>query len=79
MAPVWRPRSDVHLALNQTGSYPAWNALCCGVESALTFDGVLSPTGTMILAVYAVLTSGATLPIAAPASVGLGETLTLPQ
>jgi 2-polyprenyl-3-methyl-5-hydroxy-6-metoxy-1,4-benzoquinol methylase len=79
MAPVWRPRSDVHLALNQTGSYPAWNALCCGVESALTFDGVLSPTGTMILAVYAVLTSGATLPIAAPASVGLGETLTLAQ
>ncbi len=38
--PVWRPRADVHVALNREGLYANWNSLCCGIEDELLFGGM---------------------------------------
>jgi 2-polyprenyl-3-methyl-5-hydroxy-6-metoxy-1,4-benzoquinol methylase len=40
VAPVWRPRPDVHEVLNRGHHYHPLNALCSGLDSDLEFAGV---------------------------------------
>jgi ubiquinone/menaquinone biosynthesis C-methylase UbiE len=40
VAPVWRPRPDVHEVLNRSHHYHPLNALCSGMDSELVFAGV---------------------------------------
>ena len=77
--PVWLPRADIQLALNKEGLYPTWNALCCGIQGDLTFEGATA-TGSevpidldLIFAngSYVRLISGAMLPLGE--QVGLGR------
>jgi SAM-dependent methyltransferase len=73
-APVWRARPDVHQTLNGSGLYPAWNALCSGVESMLTFEGVGSePT----LAVQLILANGCIAQVPCAERLPLGEAVRL--
>jgi 2-polyprenyl-3-methyl-5-hydroxy-6-metoxy-1,4-benzoquinol methylase len=72
-APVWLPRPDVHLQLNKSGLYGAWNALCCGVQAEMIF-GSLRPIGNaMSLAIELVLSTGRVLTARSPSQIRLEE------
>ena len=72
--PVWLPRPDVQEAINATGLYASWNALCCGVDDTLTFpEGALTTTAEIVLA------DGSAVPIPIPADLPLDETVFVAQ
>jgi ubiquinone/menaquinone biosynthesis C-methylase UbiE len=77
-APVWRPRPDVQQVMNGAGLYPAWNALCSGVEADLVFEGLTPGRGGPTLQLAMVLASGAVIAVPAPDRLALGEQLRLP-
>jgi ubiquinone/menaquinone biosynthesis C-methylase UbiE len=62
-APLWLPRPDVHLALNKAGLYGAWNALCCGLDSALVYPGVQARNDELSVAIEIVLCDGNVLSV----------------
>ena len=70
---VWLPRPDVHLAMNQAGRYPAWNALCCGLSAEEFLPGAQARDGEVPLRVEIVLASGIVLPAEAPPVLRLNE------
>ena len=72
--PVWLPRPDVQEAINATGLYASWNALCCGVDDTLTF-----PEGSLAATAEIVLSDGSTVPIPIPAHLPLDETVFVAQ
>lgn len=72
---VWLPRPDVHLAMNQAGHYPAWNALCCGLSAEEFLPGSRARNGEVPLRVEIVLASGIVLPAEAPPTLQLNEKL----
>ncbi len=73
-APVWLPTTEVHAALNTTGLYASWNALCCGVQDTLRFDG-----DAWDLKIEVVLANGHVLAVSAPATLPLDETIAVNQ
>lgn len=77
-APVWRPRPDVQTAINGNGLYPAWNAMCSGVDTDLSFEGVEPCAEGLPLKVELVLASGAVLHIRAPERLAMGEEVRIP-
>ncbi len=58
VAPVWRPRPDVHEVLNRSGVYHPLNTLCSGMASELLFDGVHAVGPTRPFRLDIVLASG---------------------
>jgi ubiquinone/menaquinone biosynthesis C-methylase UbiE len=72
-APVWYPRPDVHRACNQTGSYAAWNSLCCGVRARLAFDGAGGQGGLLSFAMQAVLMDDALINMPLPSGIQFGQ------
>jgi ubiquinone/menaquinone biosynthesis C-methylase UbiE len=62
-APVWLPRADVHLALNQEGRYTSWNSLCCGVDCDLLFGSVRPAGQKLALSVDLVFADNRYVPI----------------
>lgn len=57
-APVWYPRPDVQAAFNRSGTYATWNALCCGVNERLVFDGVAATGADVPIRAQLVLANG---------------------
>lgn len=76
-AAVWRPRADVHLVFNQSGSYVPWNSLCCGVTADLRFDGAAAQGTGLSFSMQIILMDGAVLNMRLPPSIQLGETFLL--
>ncbi|MGE0224780.1 MAG: methyltransferase domain-containing protein [Acetobacteraceae bacterium] len=75
VTPVWRPRGDVHMAVNREGLYPSWHSLCSGILDDLYFPDVMPRRGAVDLSIDAVLTSGASVPIAPVQHLPLGQTV----
>lgn len=73
-APVWLPRLDVRDAIDASGVYASWNALCCGVEQTLSF-----PEGALDLTVEVLLASGAVLLVPTPPDLTLEQLLIVTQ
>lgn len=82
--PVWLPRPDVQQAINATGRYASWNALCCGVDDTLTFpddanpddanpDAALEATAEIVLA------GGSVVPVPLPAALPWDTTVHVAQ
>jgi hypothetical protein len=78
-APVWRPRPDVHGALNSHGLYHPLNALCCGMEIDLLFDGVHPRDNECSLRVEIVLANGLIARGPAPLTLVMDEPLVITQ
>ena len=78
-APVWRPRPDVHGALNPHGRYHPLNALCCGMEIDLLFDGVHPRDKQCSLSVEIVLANGLIARGPAPLALMMDEPLVIAQ
>jgi hypothetical protein len=78
-APIWVPRPDVHLAVNQAGLYTAWNALCCGVQADLPFDDLAVPEEGATLAVDIILGNGAMIRAPAPPRLRLEQKILIAQ
>ncbi len=76
-AAIWRPRSDVHQALNGDGQFPAWNAMCCGVSEQLVFPGVRDDGAGVALAVRILLVDGVTAAIPCPETITAGNSFQL--
>jgi hypothetical protein len=65
-APIWRPRPDVYQAVNGDGRYPAWNAMCCGVDDDLPFPGVRDDGAGVPITVQIEFADGMTAVIQSP-------------
>lgn len=78
-APVWRPRPDVHEVLNGHGLYHPLNALCCGLESDLHFDGVRPEDGRCRLRIAVVLANGLIVEGPAPETLVMNELVIIAQ
>lgn len=78
-APVWRPRPDVHEVLNNHGLYHPLNALCCGLEADLRFDGVHPEHGRCSLHVAVVLANGLIVEGPAPNVLVMDEAVVISQ
>lgn len=74
---VWRPRTDVQQVINGAGLYAAWNALCCGIETEIGFEGVAPSSDGVPLAIAVVLASGAVLVVSGPERLPLGEAVSI--
>jgi hypothetical protein len=57
--------------------YASWNALCCGIEAELAFDGAVAAADAVEVCISAVLSSGSRLPIAPKLTLPLGQDLHL--
>ena len=77
--PVWRPRPDVHGALNPHGLYHPLNALCCGMAIDLLFDGVHPRDNECPLRVEIVLANGLIARGPAPLALVMDEPLVIAQ
>jgi len=75
--PVWKPRPDVQAAVNTSGQYAAWNALCSGVDDMMQVPAVVGADGAYALEVTLELPGGAELPLPCPARLAPGETVAL--
>ena len=71
--PLWLPRPDVHLALNKSGLYGAWNALCCGLDADLIYPGVQAGDDGLAVAVEIVLCDGNVLSVRAQPTLRLDQ------
>jgi SAM-dependent methyltransferase len=76
VAPVWLPRPDVTQAMPHTGLYAPWNALCCGVETRLTFHPGRREA-TYPIAVELVHASGATTNVPGSGLIQIGKEMGL--
>lgn len=80
LAPVWRPRPDVHEVLNGAGLYHPLNTLCSGLESGMLFSGVHPPGDEIPFRLDVVLANGIVLTGAnAPKLLRMHEQLVLAQ
>jgi hypothetical protein len=70
--PVWFPRADVHIVLNQDGGYLPWNSLCCGVEGELRFSGEYAPGQSVELDLDIILADNRFVPIVQGESMRVG-------
>jgi SAM-dependent methyltransferase len=61
MAPVWRPRPDVHEVLNRSHHYHPLNALCSGMDSELVFAGAHATDNTCAFSLDILLANGVTV------------------
>jgi hypothetical protein len=75
--PVWRPRPDVQDVINGAGLYPAWAALCSGLDADLRFEGVMASTEGVALAIEVILVDGSVLRVPAPERLGIGEQISV--
>lgn len=65
-ASIWRPRPDVYRAINADGRYPAWNAMCCGVDEDLSFPGIRDTGEGVPVSIRIEFTSGMSTVIKCP-------------
>jgi SAM-dependent methyltransferase len=72
-APVRLARPDVHQTLNGSGLYPAWNALCSGVDSTLAYEGLYPAGSAPTLAVQLILANGCVAQVPCAERLPLGE------
>jgi hypothetical protein len=70
--PVWFPRADVHIVLNQDGDYLPWNSLCCGVEGQLRFSGEHAPGQSVELDLDIIFADNRFVPIVQGGSMRVG-------
>jgi hypothetical protein len=75
--PVWRPRPDVQQAMNGAGQYAAWNALCCGVETDLVFEGVEAPAEGLPFGIEVILAGGGVLGVTTPERLQANEEIVI--
>lgn len=75
--PVWRPRPDVHTAVNTSGQYAAWNAICSGVDAMLPIPATPGEDGTYGLDVVLELPGGAELVLPSAPRLAAGDTVAL--
>jgi ubiquinone/menaquinone biosynthesis C-methylase UbiE len=76
--PVWLPRADIQLALNNKNLYPAWNALCCGIDAEMMLEGASTTESVVRVELdlifanfcFVRLESGAALRLGEPFDVG---------
>jgi hypothetical protein len=74
---VRHPRPDVDVAMNQSGLYSAWGALCCGLQDEILFEGVRPHDGAIQLKVEIVLKNGTILHPDAPPAMTLDRPVLL--
>jgi 2-polyprenyl-3-methyl-5-hydroxy-6-metoxy-1,4-benzoquinol methylase len=61
VAPVWRPRPDVHEVLNRSHRYHPLNALCSGIDSELVFTGAHATDNACPFSLDILLANGVTV------------------
>jgi ubiquinone/menaquinone biosynthesis C-methylase UbiE len=71
--PVWLPRADIQLALNKEGLYPAWNALCCGIQADLIFEGATAAGSDVPIDLDLIFVNGCFMRLMSGAALPLGE------
>jgi 2-polyprenyl-3-methyl-5-hydroxy-6-metoxy-1,4-benzoquinol methylase len=64
--PLWLPRPDVQQAMNQNGRVAAWNALCCGAHTTLSFPGLAPDEAGIPLRLEVVFTDRGTARLPGP-------------
>jgi len=79
LAPVWRPRPDVYEALNSHGLYQPLNALCCGLQADLLFDGLHPVDNHCHLHLAIVLANGLIMEGPAPERLVMDKAFTIVQ
>ena len=72
---VWRPRPDVQQTLNGAGLYPAWNALCSGVDATLYYAGLCPDGDRPTLAVRLLMNNGSIAELPCTGRVPIGESV----
>lgn len=77
LAPVWRPRPDVHEVMNAHGLYHPLNTLCSGMDSALLFDGVHPVDNACPFQLEIVLESGPVVTGSAPDRLPMDQPLVI--
>ncbi|WP_428487264.1 class I SAM-dependent methyltransferase [Rhodopila sp.] len=77
--PVWRPRPDVHEVLNAKGLYHPLNALCCGLDTNLLFDGLHPKDNRCLLHLEIVLANGMVVKGPVPDMLVMNEKLIVTQ
>jgi SAM-dependent methyltransferase len=74
-AAVWCDRSDVQQTLNGAGLYPAWNALCSGVDATLYYAGLCPEGDHPTLSVQLLISNGSIAELPCTGRIPLGESV----